>query len=103
MGGLGGDLGPLLARRRCLGDGGRQTGYGPARTRDVPALRPDGDFRAGRPASFERLWRLFPLTYVVNNLNRGLGLPDRYPFVLAPPAVAKLRFVHDTIAAARSD
>ena len=26
-----------------------------------------------------------PLTYVLNNLNRGLGLPDAYPFVLSPP------------------
>jgi hypothetical protein len=24
-----------------------------------------------------------------------MGLPDPYPFVLAPPAVEKLRFVHD--------
>jgi hypothetical protein len=65
-----------------------------------PALRPAADLRDGRPASFDRLvdnW--FPLTYVVNNLNRGLGVPDGYPFVLSPSAIAKLRFVHDTIAA----
>jgi hypothetical protein len=50
-------------------------------------------------ASFAELidsW--FPLTYLLNNLNRGLGLPDGYPFVLSDPALAKLRFVHDTIA-----
>jgi hypothetical protein len=41
------------------------------------------------------------LTYMLNNLNRGLGLPDPYPFVLSPPAGEKLRFVHDTIGAAR--
>ncbi len=40
----------------------------------------------------------FPLTYVLNNLNRGLGLVDGYPFVLSEPVIAKLRFVHDTIA-----
>jgi len=34
---------------------------------------------------------------VLNNLNRGLGLADGYPFVLSPPVIAKLRFVHDTI------
>lgn len=44
--------------------------------------------------------RWFPLTYALNNLNRGLGQPDPYPFVLAPAAVEKLRFVHDTIQAA---
>jgi hypothetical protein len=32
-------------------------------------------------------------------LNRSLGLPDGYPFILAPPVLDKLRFVHDTIAA----
>jgi hypothetical protein len=43
----------------------------------------------------------FPLTYLLNNLNRGLGLSDAYPFVLSAPAIEKLRFVHDTIAAAK--
>ena len=39
----------------------------------------------------------FPLTYVLNNLNRGMGLPDAYPFVLPQPALEKLRFIHDSI------
>jgi hypothetical protein len=26
-------------------------------------------------------------------------LPDGYPFVLSPPAIEKLRFVHDTVGA----
>jgi hypothetical protein len=59
---------------------------------------------AGSPAaSFERLidsW--FPLTYVLNSLNRGLGLPDAYPFVLSTPAIDKLRFVHETVVASGS-
>jgi hypothetical protein len=37
------------------------------------------------------------LTYVLNNLSRGLGLPDSYPFVLSVPAIDKLRFIHDTV------
>jgi hypothetical protein len=37
---------------------------------------------------------------VLNNLNRALGLPDGYPFVLPPPAIEKMRFVHDTVRAA---
>ena len=36
-----------------------------------------------------------PLTYALNNLNRGLGLADAYPFVLSTPAINKLRFVHE--------
>jgi hypothetical protein len=38
---------------------------------------------------------------VLNNHNRGLGLPDGYPFVLSPPAIEKLRFVHDTVGSPR--
>lgn len=70
------------------------------------SLRPQGvnepELEAGsRPwsAPFDTLignW--FPLTYVLNNLNRGLGLPDGYPFVLSATAIEKLRFVHDTVA-----
>ena len=40
-----------------------------------------------------------PLTYALNNLNRGMGLGDAYPFVLPPAAIEKLRFVHETICA----
>lgn len=39
----------------------------------------------------------FPVTYLLNSLNRGMGLPDAYPFVLPPPAIEKLRFIHDVI------
>jgi hypothetical protein len=49
-------------------------------------------------AEFEQMiasW--FSLTYVLNNLNRGLGQADAYPFVLSAPAIEKLRFVHDTM------
>jgi hypothetical protein len=37
------------------------------------------------------------LTYVLNNLNRGLGHADAYPFVLSPAAVAKLRLVDEVV------
>lgn len=39
----------------------------------------------------------FPLTNALNSLNRSMGLPDLYPFVLSGPATAKLRFVHDVV------
>jgi hypothetical protein len=35
-----------------------------------------------------------PLTYAVNNLNRSMGQPDLYPFVLSPGVLAKLEFIH---------
>jgi len=48
--------------------------------------------------SFEEImqdWIL--LTHVLNNLNRGLGQPDSYPFVISPAVSRKLEFVHQTI------
>jgi len=44
----------------------------------------------------------FPLTFALNSLNRGMGLPDIYPFVLSEVAIRKLRFVHDVIERARA-
>ncbi len=38
-----------------------------------------------------------PLTFAVNSINRSMGQPDLYPFVLAPPAIWKLAFVHERI------
>ena len=66
---------------------------------DEPVLSPISVEEVGPEGSFGRLmagW--LPVTYVLNNMNRGLGLPDAYPFVLSPPAIEKLKFVHDTIA-----
>ncbi len=42
------------------------------------------------------------LAYVLNNLNRGLGLPGSYPFVLTPRIIEKIAFVHRTILEAQS-
>lgn len=38
-----------------------------------------------------------PLTYAVNSLNRSMGQPDLYPFVLPPPVIDKMRFIHALI------
>ena len=38
-----------------------------------------------------------PLTFTVNSINRSMGLPDLYPFVLGPAAIIKLAFVHRLI------
>jgi hypothetical protein len=38
-----------------------------------------------------------PLTFAVNSLNRSMGQPDLYPFVLSPVAIEKLGFVHDLV------
>jgi hypothetical protein len=66
----------------------------PARVR-LPTATPD---------SFDDLLELwFPLSYAVNSLNRGMGLPDWYPFALSSDAIEKLRFVHATITGSTGD
>jgi hypothetical protein len=40
------------------------------------------------------------LTVALNAVNRSMGLPDAYPFVLSPRTVEKLRFVHQVITGA---
>ena len=42
-----------------------------------------------------------PLTHALNELNRGMGLSDLYPFVLMGNALEKLRFVHELISYSR--
>lgn len=73
------------------------------RRRDIPTLKSVPDPKDIRPETFDALidsW--YSVTYAMNHLNRGMGLPDAYPFVLSPPAVEKLRFVHETVAAAKA-
>lgn len=53
--------------------------------------------------SFDRMvasWH--GVTYLLNSLNRGMGVADPYPFVLAPVAVEKLRMVHEVVAGCRA-
>jgi hypothetical protein len=54
---------------------------GPLRTHDVDAM----------------LSEWFALSYVLNSLNRSIGMPDAYPFTLSTPVIGKLRFVHDVV------
>jgi hypothetical protein len=68
--------------------------------RDEPALSIPAKPPTARIVDFDQLveeW--LSLTYVLNNLTRGLGLADAYPFVLSEPVVAKLRFVGRAMAA----
>jgi hypothetical protein len=38
-----------------------------------------------------------PLSNALNGLNRTMGLPDLYPFILSPPVVEKLSVIHDLV------
>jgi hypothetical protein len=56
------------------------------------------DFDSYKAESIETLMAAWtPLTLAVNSLNRSMGLPDLYPFVLSPTVVTKLGFVHELI------
>jgi hypothetical protein len=68
----------------------------PANPKD-PSLRPGSE----RPDFGQMVQDWYALTFVLNNLNRGLGLPDGYPFVFSDAVVAKLRFVHDVVSGGR--
>ena len=43
-----------------------------------------------------------PMTFALNSLNRTMGQPDLYPFVLSPAAISKLGFVRELVSAGRS-
>jgi hypothetical protein len=58
------------------------------------SLRPR---RSDEPRLGDLLESWMAVTYLLNNVNRGMGLPDGYPFVLPTPAVDKLRFVHEVV------
>ena len=45
----------------------------------------------------EALRNWISLTHALNELNRGMGLHDLYPFVLSPTSMQKLRFVHELV------
>jgi hypothetical protein len=82
------------------------TGFGislqpqhPAAQSMAASPKKDGE----RADSFNRILKnWFPLTYALNSLNRGMGLPDLYPFVLSNAVIEKMRFIHDTMQDARN-
>jgi hypothetical protein len=36
-----------------------------------------------------------PLSFAVNSINRAMGIPDVYPFVVTQPIVQKMNFIHN--------
>jgi hypothetical protein len=52
-------------------------------------------YRAAGIAQLVDSW--MPLSVALNSLNRAIGQPDLYPFVLSSPAIDKLGFVHGLV------
>ncbi|MBO3758716.1 putative zinc-binding metallopeptidase [Ciceribacter sp. L1K22] len=60
--------------------------------------RTDGSFDPYRAASAEDLTRRWiPVSIALNSINRSMGQPDVYPFVLSPPVIEKLEFIHSLV------
>ncbi len=45
----------------------------------------------------EIMQRWLPLSFVMNSLNRSMGMKDSYPFVITEGVEEKLNFIHETI------
>lgn len=59
------------------------------------ALETHIDFQPYRAKSVEQLVEAWlPLTFALNSINRSMGQPDLYPFILTPAIVKKLGFIH---------
>jgi hypothetical protein len=61
-------------------------------------LSADIDIDQHRGADIRRIiadW--LPLTFALNSINRCMGQPDLYPFIISPPVVEKLGFIHDLV------
>ena len=67
---------------------------------EYDALDAVADFNPYGEPDFGRIAETWiPLSNALNCLNRTMGLPDVYPFVLSPPVIEKLRTIHDLVQA----
>ncbi|WP_116127927.1 putative zinc-binding metallopeptidase [Lewinella sp. IMCC34183] len=56
------------------------------------------DFDPYQEPDMERILKAcVPLTFAINSLNRGMGRPDLYPFVINASVREKLRYVHEVV------
>ncbi len=58
-------------------------------------------YRADAVEALTMAW--IPLSIALNTINRSMGQPDLYPFVLAPGVAPKLAFVHQLITKKRTE
>ncbi|MDF1813976.1 MAG: putative zinc-binding metallopeptidase [Verrucomicrobiales bacterium] len=68
------------------------------RNRALKNLRLKAKFDPYKYKKFKNIISVFhAMVFATNSLNRSMGLPDLYPFVITPPVREKLNFVHDLI------
>jgi hypothetical protein len=62
------------------------------------ALEAEVDFDPYKAAAMDDILLAWtPLTVAMNAMNRCMGTPDLYPFVLSAPVARKLGFIHDLV------
>ena len=65
---------------------------------DTGELETTIDFNPYRIKDFQNIvdaW--LPLSFALNNINRSMGQPDLYPFMLSQTAIAKLTYIHGAV------
>lgn len=68
------------------------------RIRNAERLTGEVDFQPYAAAdAAELLDAWVPLTVAINSVNRSMGQPDLYPFVLSGPVTEKLQFMHELV------
>lgn len=67
-------------------------------------LAAEVDFNAYTVDDFNKIMEAWlPLSFAVNSLNRSMGQPDLYPFVLSPKVIEKLNYMHRLLRDSRVD
>ena len=56
-------------------------------------------YSAGGAERLIEAW--LPLTFALNSINRCMGEPDLYPFILSPVVIRKIGYIHDLVHAPR--
>ena len=70
---------------------------------DTGALKVQAEIDPCEARTIEEIVTLWlPIAMAMNSINRCMGQPDLYPFVLAPGVIAKLGFIHDLVRQARA-
>jgi hypothetical protein len=68
-----------------------------------PELSANIDFDPYVVSDFGRIVQSWlPFVFAMNSVNRAIGTRDMYPFVLAPPVIEKLTFIHGLTQACRT-
>lgn len=61
------------------------------------------DFAPYMTADFTKIVNAWlPFVFAINGVSRAIGARDLYPFVLAPPVIEKLTFIHGLVQHARA-